>query len=249
MTAKTHGIFHRLSGEGRKVLMVSGLNGQARFWDGVNTTLSAQFSLLVFDQKGCGATPDDGAEWTIETLAADAFAVAQSVFGDEPFAVVGHSTGGAIAQHMAAAHPQQVDSVVLSGTWMRADDYMRAVLDLRHELLTRAPDLDPVLGNLLRVPLDDFKPPVPAVALDPSVTLRRINALKGHDGTPLMERIKQPVMVIGAQDDRIVPIHLARELHERLAGSTLTVLPDGGHFFPQTRATDFAQKITDWLSR
>lgn len=242
-------IHYQLSGAGPNLLLVSGLNGQERFWDAVAGPLSQRFTVLAFDQRGCGATPDDGAAWSTRSLADDAAALADEVFGAAPFAVVGHSTGGAIAQHMAAGQPGRITAAVLSGTWLRADGYMRALFDLRQALLARAPDLDPVLSNLLRMPPDDFHPPAPHVALDASVTRRRIDALIAHDGTPLAPQIACPALVIGAKDDRIVPPHLPRELQGALPAATLTLLPDGGHFFPQTRADAFAAWITEWLER
>jgi aminoacrylate hydrolase len=240
-------IHHRLTGTGRRLLLVSGLNGRAQFWDRVVAALSPRFSLLSFDQRGCGATPDDGAAWSIDTLAADAFAVADRAFGDAPFSVVGHSTGGAIAQWMAASQPERIEAVVLSGTWLRAAGYMQALFELRRKLLLRAPELDAALGHLLRVPLDDHTPPEPGVTPAPDVAGRRIDALLGHDGTPLAPRITQPALIVAAQDDRIIPPHMAQELHAHLPQSELRLFADGGHFFPQTRTELFSRMLADWL--
>lgn len=240
---------YRLSGDGPNVLLVSGLNGQSRFWNAVHGGLSEHYRILSFDQRGCGETPDDGAEWTIETLAADAFALADAVFGRQPFAVIGHSTGGAIAQCMVAAQPGRIPAVVLSGTWICADGYMRALFNLRLSLLSRAPDLDPVLGNLLRMPPEAFSEADDHVMPDRNVTCRRIHALIAHHGEDFVPHITQPALVMGAEDDRIVPPHLVRELHAGLADSTLSILPDGGHFYPQTRPDLFGTRVTDWLGR
>jgi aminoacrylate hydrolase len=242
-------ITYCLSGEGPNLLLVSGLNGQGRFWDAVTPSFAQRFRVLTYDQRGCGATPDDGADWTIETFAEDAFALADKIFGDAPFAVVGHSTGGAIAQHLAATHPLRITAVGLSGTWMQADAYMRALFGLRQALLARAPDLDPILSNLLRMPPDAFRPPEPHVALDGDVTCRRIDALIGHQGQQLVNQITAPALVIGALDDRIVPPHLSVALHEALTRSTLCMLDAGGHFFVQTHPRFFSRQVLDWLGR
>jgi aminoacrylate hydrolase len=240
-------IHYRLAGAGLNLLLVSGLNGQGRFWDAVHAPLSERYTVLTYDQRGCGITPDDGAVWNIEALASDAFMLASAVFGTDPFVVLGHSTGGAIAQQMAATQPERITAVVLSGTWMQADDYMRALFGLRQCLLARAPDLDPVLSNILRVAPADFRPPQPGVALNASVTLRRIDALISHQGASLAPQITAPALVICAQDDCIVPPNLSVALHEALAHSTLHMMQHGGHFFVQTRAELFAHSALDWL--
>lgn len=242
-------IHYRTAGTGLNLLLVSGLNGQARFWDPVRAPLAEHYTVLTYDQRGCGKTPDDRADWTIETLASDAFMLANAVFSDAPFIVVGHSTGGAIAQQMAAAQPDRITAVALSGTWMQADDYMRALFSLRQSLLTRAPDLDPILSNILRVPPADFSLPQQDVSLDASVTLRRIDALIGHQGTSLAPRITAPALVVCARDDRIVPPYLTMALHEVLPQSTLHVVQDGGHFFVHSRAELFVRGLLDWLGQ
>ncbi|WP_099826466.1 alpha/beta fold hydrolase [Oceaniglobus indicus] len=241
-------IAYRVHGAGPNLLLVSGLNGQGRFWDAVTPSLAERFRVLTYDQRGCGATPDDGADWSIGSLATDALALADAMFGAAPFAVIGHSTGGAIAQHMAATHPDRIRAVGLSGTWMQADAYMHALFGLRQALLARAPDLDPLLSNILRLPPEAFRPPDPHVALDRSVTTRRIDALIAHRGDRLVGRITAPALVIGAQDDRIVPPHLSVALHKALARSTLCMLDEGGHFFVQTQPQVFAGHVLKWLT-
>src|SRR5690606_11257737 len=154
--------------------------------------------------------------WSIETLADDAFAVAARAFGDAPFTVIGHSTGGAIAQWMAASQPERIEAVVVSGTWLRAAGYMQALFELRRDLLLLAPQLDPALGHLLRGPLDDYTPPECGVAPEPKVAHRRISALLGHDGTTLAPRNTQPALTLAARDGRIIPPHVAQQLHARL---------------------------------
>lgn len=237
---------YRVAGTGSNLLLVAGLNGQARFWDAVAPDLARSATVAAFDQRGCGATPDDGAEWSIETLARDAADVAEAAFGSAPYTVIGHSTGGAIAQCMAATWPDRVAGAVLSGTWIRADAYMHALFDLRVALLERAPDLDPALSDLLRNPPDDFRSDAAKVALDPGITIRRIRALLGHDGTRWLDRIACSTVVIGAEDDRIVPPRLVADLHAALPGSGLELLPAGGHFFPQTQSAAFLRCVTAW---
>lgn len=241
------GLWYRVEGQGTNVVLVSGLNGQARFWDPVRSRLAQDYRVLTFDQPGCGASPDDGADWTIETLANQASELADEVFHGEPHVVIGHSTGGAIAQCMASRALDRMRACVLSATWDQVDAYMRTLFELRLSLTARAPDLDPILGHLLRADPSDFTKPDASVALNPDVTTRRIEAILGHDGTGYLASLAIPTLVIGSEDDRIVPEHLVRRLHAQLAAADLVLLPRGGHFFPQTRTQDFLRDVLGWL--
>lgn len=242
-------LWYRVAGRGANLVLVSGLNGKAQFWDRCMGALASDYRVLTFDQRGCGATLDDGADWTVGSLAADAMELADEIFRSEPYAVVGHSTGGAITQCMLARRPDLARAGVLSGTWVRADDYMRALFGLRLSLLQRAPDLDAELGHLLRASPENFAPLDKSVALAPDVTSRRIRALLAHDGARYLQNLEAPVLVVGAEDDRIVPEHLVRQVHEQAPNSDLWMLPEGGHFFPQTCPEEFAEQVTSWLRR
>jgi lipase len=79
--------------------------------------------VLAPDLLGHGRSPRS-APWTIEANVAALAAVLDGAAAD-PVVVVGHSFGGAIALHLAAAHPDRVRALVLldpavglDGAWM-----------------------------------------------------------------------------------------------------------------------------------
>jgi aminoacrylate hydrolase len=234
------------------VLLVSGLGGTAAFWSPVQSRLAARFRVASYDQPGCGtALPQDGPV-TIDSLAQDAAAISRSVFGDRAVTVIGHSTGGAIAQTLAATWPDLVARLVLSGTWQTADPYMVALFGYRADLLRKAPALAAGLSALLARDPEEIGPgdlaPAPMTPGAIAATLARIDALLAFDGSVLAGRIRAPALVIGAADDRIVPVSRQRALHAALPESMLRILPDGGHFFPISRHDRFVADVKDWLA-
>jgi len=56
------------------------------------------------------------------------------------------------------------------------------------------------------------------------------------------------VLVMGGDDDPIVPVANARILANLIPNATLHVFP-GGHLEPLTAATDFGPRITQFLTR
>jgi len=61
-------------------------------------------------------------------------------------------------------------------------------------------------------------------------------------------KIKGPVLVIGAEDDLMIPFHHSREIAAAIAGARLECV-QGGHFHPATRPQIFAQLLADFLKR
>lgn len=234
------------------LVLVAGLGGISRFWGNAKALLLNEFRVLSYDQAGCGRRAVSDGPVTIEELAEDLAAICVRFLGEVPLTVVGHSTGGAIAQVFAAQYPDLVKQLVLSGTWRRADTYMRELFAYRQSLLRRAPELAAGLTMLLSEDPSGFD----AGALDPQpmepeqvgVVQSRIEALLAFDGTNLAQDITARVMVVGARDDRIVPLAHQFDLHDTLKGSDVRILQAGGHFFPRTQPERFTAFLQDWLS-
>jgi pimeloyl-ACP methyl ester carboxylesterase len=57
------------------------------------------------------------------------------------------------------------------------------------------------------------------------------------------ESLREPALVLHGSDDRDVPLAQGEDLHRRLAGSELVVVPDGSHMLPATHPELVAERI------
>ena len=78
--------------------------------------------------------------------------------------------------------------------------------------------------------------------------LYQLAAAASWSSLPFLTLIRQPVLVMGGDDDPIVPVANARILATLIPNATLHVFP-GGHVEPLTAATDFGPRITHFLTR
>ncbi|MEU8844555.1 alpha/beta hydrolase [Streptomyces roseus] len=120
--------------DGEKVLLLHGFPQFAESWSDQLIALGrAGYRAMAVDQRGYarGARPEAVGEYTTGRLVGDARAFARAFGGDEPFHLVGHDWGGAVAWNLAAFHPQQVASVTVLST-----PHPRAL----HEALRTDPD-------------------------------------------------------------------------------------------------------------
>jgi lipase len=106
------------------VLAIHGLTGHGKRWQPLATQYLAEISVAAPDLIGHGRS-SWAAPWTIDANVA-ALATLLEHQAEGPVVVVGHSFGGAVALHLAAAHPDQVAALVLldpaiglDGAWMR----------------------------------------------------------------------------------------------------------------------------------
>jgi aminoacrylate hydrolase len=232
------------------LLLVSGLGGTAAFWSACMADLARTFRVIRFDQRGIGASARGQTPCTIETLARDTLAVLEGL-GVERAVVLGHSTGGCIAQALAQLAPARLAGLVLSATWGRQNRYMTALFSTRLALLHHDPHTYAASACLLAFPpawleahWDVFETSVARAPASPeaqTVVAERIEALLAFEGPAVPAGM--PTLILGAEDDMIVPPFLQRELASAMPQALLVMFDSGGHFFPISRPGDVAREV------
>ena len=130
-------LYYERHGAGFPVFLISGLGGLASFWNEQVAAFSKRYDVITHDSRGVGESdlyPRCG--YTVDRMAGEVIALMDRL--EIPQAhFVGHSTGGAIAQTLAAEHPKRAASIVLSACWTKPDAYFRRMYGLRKEVLQR----------------------------------------------------------------------------------------------------------------
>lgn len=242
----------RQAGSGQALLLLPGLAGLARFWDPVAEILADRFHVIAIDHPGVGASPSPAAEHSIEGIATAVLALLDEM-GLDKCAVVGHSTGGLVAQSLALDAAPRIDKIVLSSTWAQSDRRFQDLFRLRQLVLSNSgATAYALLGQLLAYPADWYEKHLSGAttlqrdAVEPSVVMQRIDMLLTHDRSQEIDRIAHPTLVVGAHDDNIVPFHHSVELAQRVRGARLQEL-SGGHFTPTTRTSAYANLVRAFL--
>src|SRR4029453_18491886 len=107
--------YHR-RGSGRPLLVLNGLAATRADWAPPFTErLAPTNELILLDNRGIGASTDNGAPFDIDQLADDTLRVIEAL-GFERASVVRWSLGGFIAQTVALQHPARSDKLILLST-------------------------------------------------------------------------------------------------------------------------------------
>ena len=69
------------------------------------------------------------------------------------------------------------------------------------------------------------------------------------DMRPFLKSLRVPVAIVVGEEDYATPVALSRQLHEAIAGSTLTILPGGRHLTPVECPEQIASEIAALLDR
>lgn len=247
------------TGAGTPLVLISGLGGLASFWNGFAAICAPHFRVVTYDHRGVGGSSSLDGATSIAAMRDDLLGLLDHL-GIEKAAILGHSTGGAIAQRLAIDHPGRVSRLVLSATFARPCAYMRRLFDGRLDLLDRL-GIDAYRRHavtLLNAPywLDANDALVEAELAaaagrskpaDAAVIRERMLAVLGHDAQDDLYRIACPTRVVVAEDDIVTPAYLSRRLADGITGADLVTLPRGGHYAMRAEPELYRDAVLDFL--
>lgn len=184
---------------------------------------------IALDLPGFGATPPPDEPWG----AAEYAAAVEPVLAElaTPAVVVGHSFGGRVAVHLAAAHPDRVGGLVLAGVpLVRRPDASprRPALPFRvGRALHRRRLLPDARMEALRQRYGsaDYRA---ATGVMRAVHVRAVNETYDE----VLPRVACPVELVWGEDDEDVPVAVAEAAARLLPRATLHTLPGTGHHTP-----------------
>src|SRR5262245_49490881 len=87
------------AGAGLPIVLIAGLGGRGTYWSAQVEAFRARFRTVVFDHRGVGDS-EGAPPYSVERWADDTLRLMDEL-GLERAHLVGHSTGGAIAQVIA----------------------------------------------------------------------------------------------------------------------------------------------------
>jgi aminoacrylate hydrolase len=239
---------YRVAGQGEASLLIPGLGGLGSFWDAQIKAFSPRFRTIIFDHRGVGESTG-APPYSAELWAQDIVALLDHLSVDSAH-LIGHSTGGLIAQVVASEYPQQVASVVLGGTWAEPDDRFRRIFQLRRDVLTGlGMEAYAVLGAIMIAPPDESFAAIKPERTDAGVITARIDVLLSDHGLERLRRIHCPALVMAAADDVLIPPHMSRIVADGIAGAELKVLARGGHAFPRSMPAEYNRLVLEFLTR
>jgi aminoacrylate hydrolase len=257
----TNGIqtHYEIQGSGPALVLVSGLGGAGAYWTPQIEAFSKRFTVVTYDQRGAGKSDHPDEPYSIKTLADDLQALIQALQLDRPV-LIGHSTGGAIGQVLAASEPQFLAGMVLYASWSKSDAHFNWCFRMRRALLESTSMEEYVHGSALflyppehiRAHAETLSPALLAAATHfpaREIVLRRIDAIMAHDASAQLSQIEIPTLVVCAEDDVLTPPYQSRLLAGAISGSELNIVPQGGHSFSETETDTFNRIALDFLDR
>jgi len=204
---------------------------------------SKPLDAIALDLPGFGATPPPPEPWGSTDYAERVAEVLVDM--DEPVVVLGHSFGGRVAVQLAAARPEAVGALVLSGVPLvrRPGPRPRALLSFRlARVLHRMGALseDRMEGLRHRHGSADYRA---AQGVMRPVLVRVVN----EHYEEALAAIRCPVTFVWGDDDEVAPVAMARVAARQMSDAQLIELPGAGHLTPLTSPQSLYRAVTSAL--
>jgi pimeloyl-ACP methyl ester carboxylesterase len=233
-----------------------GLSFTHEMWFRALPTLTRNYRVIVFDNRGVGRSDVPSGPYLIRQMAQDAVAVMNAA-GISSAQVVGASMGGMIAQELALRFPERVESLLLGCTshggllarWPRLTylgraDCARTDAAIRWSL---APLLYSASTPRQRI-LED-------VDIQCRCNCTRRGCAYQFAGILLwssfrrLPRISVPTLVTHGAEDRLVPPQNGRVVAGRIPGAKFHLIPGAGHILMTDQPEICLELMLDFLGQ
>ena len=252
-------IYYESHGSGSPVLLVPGLGGVGTYWNPNIPAFSRNHQLIIHDHRGTGQSSRSRIRYSVDQMTSDLLGLMDHLKIDQAH-LVGHSTGGAMAQTLAATHPERLKSMVVYASWTKADPFFRRVFEARRALLTEAGPAAYVRASAAflypdwwvneNIALLEEREKITIPAFPPAeIVASRIDAIVDFNRTADLPAIKTPTLVLCAKDDILTPPYFSKELARLIPGAELLLMEDGGHCASETRTNKFDEAVLRFVGQ
>jgi pimeloyl-ACP methyl ester carboxylesterase len=216
-------VYYEIYGQGKPMVLLHGNGGSISSRSNLIPDFASHYQVIAFDSRCHGKTDCPIGYLTYEQMASDVNAVLTHLKIDSAY-IWGHSDGGIVGLLVAINYPKKVKKLLASGANLRPDT---TAID---------PALLPILDKMW-----------PHVKND-SIRSKQFRLLVDQPNikTSDLKKIKADVMIMGGDRDAIRNEHLL-EMHNKIPGSLLCILPGTTHFPYQDRTKWFLEILYDFF--
>lgn len=237
---------YRRQGKGRVILLLHGWGDSLETFDSLSGALEENFEIIRLDLAGFGKSQAPPDAWTLDDYVTYVAQFTKKV-GITPYAMVGHSNGGAIAIRALASGMLDVQKLVLLSSagirnvqsgrkalWRivaKVGNMMTLFLPQHTRRSLRARLYRTAGSDLLLVPHME-------------TTFKQIVSEDVQDSA---RKITSPTMIISGKNDTATPPEYAQKFHAAIVGSRLVLIDGADHFAHQNKTAEVSEVIKGFM--
>ncbi|MDO8955077.1 MAG: alpha/beta fold hydrolase [Gammaproteobacteria bacterium] len=248
------------AGQGEPLIFVTGFNADRHIWDGIFKDYTRLYDAIAVDNRGCGESDIPDSPYTIEMMADDIIGLCDAL-GLQACHFIGISMGSAITMMIAHKYPHRCKSIVLTNGFRKIDIrfalFAEAQLALRQLKVSSEVLVGSVLGwcfssDFLNQPgMVDYL--FEAAKTNPAATSEigyrnHLSALLSFDSRAWIHEITVPTLVIGSDQDMIVPEAEMQAMANLIPGAQYHCFKGVGHCPHIERPKEYNEVVQKFIT-
>jgi 3-oxoadipate enol-lactonase len=246
------------AGTGELVLFMHGIGGNRTNWTQQVQKFGEHFLAVAWDARGYNGSEDYDGELDFSDFSRDILRVLK-FYGRKKLHLVGLSMGGRIAQDFYALYPEHVATLTIVASFTGFQNFSEV-------------DRQKFLGSRLKPLVEDGKEPrdiAPIVArtlCSPNATeeqyqrllasmaalhkdsyIKSLKATTLYNRTADLDKIAVPTLLIFGEADTLTTADMGRQMHARIKGAKLVVVPKSGHLVNLEQPQAFEAALEPFL--
>jgi esterase len=246
-------------GQGRPIIILHGLFGSARNWQGIARSLADSHRVITPDLRNHGQSPHEE-NMSYQEMADDVIAIADQLNLND-FIMVGHSMGGKVAMTAALSTPERFSALAVIDIAPVSYEHDFNVLiaamnslnleslksrTQAEEALNKAIDdksvIQLLLQNLVRSD-EGFKWRINLEGI-----LANLNLIGQFPDTLINTPCRLPTLFLGgAESDYLRSIHNPA-IYEHFPAAEITMVNGAGHWLHAEKPTEFLKHIKSFIN-
>jgi 3-oxoadipate enol-lactonase len=241
--------------KGPVVMLSNALASDLTMWEfQVPALIEAGYRVLRYDSRGHGHSAVPEGPYSIEMLTTDAVGL-MDVLGLEKVHFCGLSKGGMVGQMMGSQHGDRLNSLTLSSTAA----YMapREIWNERIETVRKGgmavvvdATIDRWFTKAGQTRLTSSIEKVRSVILNTLVKgfCACCAAIRDMDQREIIRTVSTPTLVMVGENDSGTPVSAAKQIHQGITSSALTIIPNAAHFVHMEQSSIFNHALLEFIT-
>lgn len=226
-------IAYERKGKGQPLILIHGYPLDHTIWNGVVTSLSDEFDLIVPDLRGFGESDVMEADDSIIDYATDMAGLLNHL-KIKKATLAGHSMGGYVALAFAREFPERITGLGMVSAQILADTKERKESRIASAKQVLEEGVHPVVESMTpklskKVQIQDFVRSLISKQR-PLGVYSALNAIAERpDSTELFTTFRYPTVIVHGDEDDLIPVERGREMKAALPSAHYVELAGLGH--------------------
>ena len=254
-------IAYKKFGNGDPILLIMGYSGSMNFWDPIFLDkLSANHTVIVFDNRGIGNTDAGTNNLTIDQFTQDTVGLLDAL-NISKSDILGYSMGGMIAQELTLKNSNKVDDLILYATSCGGNKSTLADQQVLNQLLNKSGSDEDKKKRWIPLQLTDewiqenpgYMKKFVSIKYPSNKTLERQDkAIFDWFNLGVCDKLNnlsQDTLIITGTGDRVIPPQNSHLLADKIPEALLVEIKGGGHKLMFQYPVEFSSKVMQFLEK